>query len=76
VVFDYLLDTMQADPDASPVPARVWQHLLRDLHADDALAIGVAAYWADERQVAERAWQVAADAGDHDAEFNLGVLLK
>jgi tetratricopeptide (TPR) repeat protein len=76
VVFDYLLDTVQAAPDASPVPARVWQHLLSDLHADDALAIGVAAYWADERQVAERAWQVAANTGDHDAELNLGVLLK
>jgi TPR repeat protein len=75
VVFDYLLDTVQADPDAPPVPSGVWEHLVRDLRIDDALRVGVAAYEANEHQVAEQAWHIAADAGDHDAEFNLGLLL-
>jgi uncharacterized protein len=79
VVFDYLLDTVQADPDAPPVPSRVWEHLLSDLQLDDAFAVGVAAYRAGEHQVAERAWRVAADAGGIGgivAEYNLGLLLQ
>jgi tetratricopeptide (TPR) repeat protein len=74
VVFDYLLDSVQADPNAATVPSRIWEHLLSNLQLEDARAVGVAAYEAGEYQVAERAWQVAADAGDHVAEFNLGVL--
>jgi uncharacterized protein len=74
VVFDYLLDTVQANPDTPPVPSRVWEHLVGHLLVDDALAVGLAAYQAGEHQVAERAWQMAADAGDHDAEYNLGLL--
>jgi TPR repeat protein len=75
-VFDYLLDTVQADPDAWSVPPRVWEHLLSDLQVDDALAVGLAAYQADEHGVAERAWQLAADADHHDAQYNLGILLQ
>jgi TPR repeat protein len=74
-VFDYLLDTVQTDPDARPVPSLIWEHLLSRLQADDALAVGLAAYQADEDGVAERAWQLAADAGHHDAQYNLGILL-
>lgn len=75
-MFDYLLDTVQADPDARPVPSLVWNHLLSGLQVDDALAVGLAAYQADEHGVAERAWQLAADADHHDAEYNLGILLR
>lgn len=75
-VFDYLLDTVQADPDARPVPSRVWDHLLSGLQVDDALAVGLAAYQADEHGVAERAWHLAADADHHDAQYNLGILLQ
>jgi Tetratricopeptide repeat len=53
----------------------VWERLLADLQSADALAIGVAAYKADQHGVAEQAWRIAAQAGDHDAEYNLGVLL-
>jgi TPR repeat protein len=76
VVFDYLLDTVQSEPDAPAVPSVVWERLLRGLQADDALAVGFAAHQADEHWVAERAWQVAAEAGDHGAENNLGVLFQ
>jgi hypothetical protein len=43
---------------------------LRSLQVDDAVAVGLAAYQADQHWVAERAWQLAADADDHDAEYN------
>jgi tetratricopeptide (TPR) repeat protein len=76
VVFDYLLDSVQADPATPAVPSGVWERLLSDLQVDDALAVGVAAYQAGEHRVAERAWQTAADAGDHSAETNLGIVLK
>jgi uncharacterized protein len=74
VVFDYLLDSVQADPGAPPVPPSVWERLLRDVHVDDLVAIGIAAYQANEHQVAERAWFTAADAGDHEAHYHLGVV--
>jgi len=76
VVFDYLLDTLQADLDAPAVPARVWECLLADLDADDGLAVGVAAYEAAQSGFAEQAWRRAADAGHHPAEYNLGLLLE
>jgi tetratricopeptide (TPR) repeat protein/type II secretory pathway pseudopilin PulG len=76
VVFDYLLDRLQADPEAPPVPPRVWERLLADLRPDDGVAVGVAAHTAGQHSFAEQAWHIAADAGDHDAESILGFLLK
>jgi TPR repeat protein len=74
VVFDYLLDRLQADPDTPMVPPRVWESLLADLRPEDGVNVGVAAHWAGQHSFAERAWQQAADAGLHEAEYNLGVL--
>jgi len=39
------------------------------------LRVGVAAYVAGRASRAEQAFRRAAEAGDHAAEFNLGVLL-
>jgi uncharacterized protein len=74
VVFDYLLDQLQADPETPLVPPRVWESLLADLRPDDGVDVGVAAYWGGQHKFAERAWQEAADAGLHEAVYNLGVL--
>jgi hypothetical protein len=74
VVFDYLLDQLQADPDTPMVPPRVWESLLANLRPEDGVDVGVAAHWAGQHSFAERAWQQAADAGLHEAEYNLGVL--
>jgi len=74
VVFDYLLDSLQADPDRPVVPPRVWGRLLADLSPDDGFTVGLAAYTAEQYAFAGQAWRVAADAGDHRAEHSLGLL--
>jgi TPR repeat protein len=74
VVFDYLLDRLQTDPGTPPVPMRVWECLLVDLSSDDAFSIGMAAYQSEQFEIAVEAWRVAADAGDHQVEHNLGLL--
>jgi TPR repeat protein len=74
VVFDYLLDRLQPDPDTPMVPPRVWESVLADLRPEDGVDVGVAAHWAGQHSFAERAWQQAADAGLHEAEYNLGIL--
>jgi len=76
VAFDYLPDRLQTDPAAAAVPGRVWTGLLPHLPLEDAASFGIAAYSAGQPQVAEQAFRRAADAGDHSAEFNLGVLLQ
>jgi len=76
VVFDYLVDQVQLSPDAAPVPDVVLERLLVDPAPEDAFGIGVAGYETGQRPIAERAFRAAAEAGDHDAESNLGVLLR
>jgi TPR repeat protein len=75
VAFDYLVDRVQADPSTAPVLDVVWQRLLHDVSRDDASAVGLAAFRADRREIAEQAWRKAAEAGYHDAEYLLGALL-
>jgi tetratricopeptide (TPR) repeat protein len=93
VVFDYVLDQVQLNPDASPVPHVVWHRLLTDPLPEDAFSIGLAAWQTPNEwrpihgtpglappyewcPIAERAFRAAADAGHHDAEVNLGLLLR
>jgi Flp pilus assembly protein TadD len=76
VVFDYLLDQIQRAPNAPPVPGVVWERLLVDPTPEDAAGVGIAAYQAGQWPIAERALRVAADAGDHRAESDLGFLLE
>jgi eukaryotic-like serine/threonine-protein kinase len=76
VVFDYLLDQVQRAQDAPAVPDVVWERLVVTPDPEDAFGVGVAAYQAGQRSIAERAFLVAADAGNHLAESNLGTLLQ
>jgi tetratricopeptide (TPR) repeat protein len=76
VAFDYLVDQHQADTAAPPVPDGTWAAAVRLAAPDDALAVATAAYLAGQHEIAEQATRKAADAGDHDAEYNLGVLLQ
>jgi TPR repeat protein len=74
VVFDYLLDRVQRIPDALPVQGAVWERLLVDPQPEDAFRVGMAAYLTGQWPITGRALSVAAEAGHHDAEYNLGVL--
>jgi eukaryotic-like serine/threonine-protein kinase len=75
VVFDYLVDRVQTDPAAPSIPEMTWTRLLRGLEPDDAVAVGRAADRQGDERHAERAWRVAAAAGDHQGETDLGLLL-
>jgi tetratricopeptide (TPR) repeat protein len=75
VVFDYLVDRVQTDPAAPPIPETTWTRLLSDLEPDDAAAIGRVANRKGDEEHAERAWHVAAVAGHREAEVDLGLLL-
>jgi hypothetical protein len=75
VVFDYLVDQVQKDSAAPPIPETTWTRLLSGLEPDDAAAIARAADRKGDEEHAERAWRVAAAAGYHDAETDLGLLL-
>ena len=76
VAFDYLVDRLEAEPAAPVVPDATWAAVVAVAGAGEALGVGVAAYFAGRHGLAEQAWRKAADAGHHDAEFNLGVLLQ
>jgi uncharacterized protein len=76
VAFDYLVDRVQAESAAPPVPEATWKRLLRDLNNDDAFLVGLGAVDANRQDLAEQAWRRAADVGHHAAEFNLGLLFQ
>jgi Tfp pilus assembly protein PilF len=75
VVFDYLVDQVQMDPAAPPIPESTWSRLLSGLEPADANAIGWAANRKGDEEHAERAWHVAAAAGHRGAATDLGLLL-
>jgi TPR repeat protein len=66
-VFDYLLDRIQRDPRAAPVPEATWNRLIRDLPADAAAGIGFAAYAAGRTEAAEAAFRTGMTASDPHA---------
>jgi TPR repeat protein len=66
-VFDYLLDRVQRDSRAAPVPDATWNRLIADLPADDAAGIGFAAYSAGRMEAAEAAFRVGMTASDPHA---------
>ncbi|MBB6001332.1 TPR repeat protein [Streptomonospora salina] len=59
-----------------PVPAAVWEAALEEASEEDRRTVGVTAYTAGRRAVAETAWRTAVEAGDIRAMRSLGVLLK
>ncbi|WP_086855983.1 ATP-binding protein, partial [Amycolatopsis lexingtonensis] len=78
---DYLLDRTQqthidsAAPLTGPVSDTTWTIVTTALTPMQNFRVGITAYVAGRRDVAERAFISAAAAGDADAQFNLGVVL-
>ncbi len=66
-VFDYLLDRVQRDSRAAPVPDATWSRLIADLPADDAAVIGFAAYTAGRIEAAAAAFSAGMTASDPHA---------
>jgi hypothetical protein len=64
--FDYLVDSVQRDPNASPVPRHVWRRLLEIPQSASELAtIASMARWnAGEAAIAEEAFRLVAEAND------------
>jgi hypothetical protein len=64
VAFDYLVDTLQNDPNGPAIPRSVWERLLAVLRSRDVVELGVSAYEARQWEIAERAWRKADAAED------------
>ncbi len=75
--FDYLINHFEQRSDQYPVPRSTWEALAAELaEPEELVALGVAAYDADVRDIADQVWRRAAEAGETDAAYNLGVLLE
>lgn len=76
VVFDYLPDVVDADPDAAPIPDATWQELIRQAEPAEAANIGWAAYyWYQQWDHARTAFARAVDGGDVMAAIGLASCL-
>ncbi len=75
IAFDYLVDQLQGESTAPPVPDRTWTAVVSVVATDSASGVATAAYFAGRPDIAEQANRKAADAGDHIAQSNLGLLL-
>jgi hypothetical protein len=64
MAFDYLVDTLQNDPNGPAIPRSVWERLLAVLRPMDIVELGVSAYEAGQWEIAERAWRKADAAED------------
>lgn len=69
--FGYLIDAVEADPDQSDVHEATWSALIARLPATDCWHIGEAAYARRLLDVAQSAYQRAADAGNRPAELRI-----
>ncbi|MEU0008851.1 tetratricopeptide repeat protein [Streptomyces sp. NPDC006314] len=68
--FDYLVDSVARDPEASDVPDSVWLAALK--HADDGTRplIAQVASFSEQWAIAEQAWRPLAEAGVEEAVIN------
>ena len=71
--FDYLVDHITEA--AAPIPEQLWQLSLNEAQPTELMALGYAAYRSTNLPVSEHAFRKAAEAGDSEAMFTLGVLL-
>ena len=62
VAVDYLVDAVQRNPDAYPVPEATWRTVVDSLEPDEAWDVGTAAYRAQLPHIAERAFRVGTQA--------------
>jgi TPR repeat protein len=72
--FDYLVDYLTAGRLA--IPEQLWQLSLTEALPTEYGELGYAAYQSKNLLVAELGFRKAADAGDSNAMYNLGVLLE
>ena len=75
VVFDYVLDQVQADPAAPDIPASVWTELLATGTRDDMLRLGVTAAAAKQYERSEEAYRPIAELGDPAGMCCLGLVV-
>ena len=71
--FDYLVDHITEA--ALAIPEQLWQLSLDEAQPTEWMDLGYAAYQSTNLPVAEHAFHKAADDGDSEAMFFLGVLL-
>jgi tetratricopeptide (TPR) repeat protein len=70
VASDYLVDAVQRNPDAYPVPEATWRLVVECLEPDEAWDVGAAAYRAKLPRIAERAFRVGTRASRTEARGN------
>lgn len=75
-VFDYLVDHLQRDPGASPVPEPIWQACLEDASPSELRQAAYAAFAVRRREIAEAAFRKNAGEGDLEAMNSLGIILQ
>ncbi|MBZ9638087.1 tetratricopeptide repeat protein, partial [Streptomyces sp. PSKA30] len=76
VVFDYLPDVVERDPDAAPIPDATWQELIGRAEPTEAAHLGWAAYdWYQQWDHAQAAFRAALEGGYVMAAAGLAACL-
>ncbi|WP_151483753.1 tetratricopeptide repeat protein [Streptomyces albicerus] len=76
VVFDYLPDVVEADPDAAPIPDTTWHELIDRAEPAEAAHLGWTAYdWYQQWDPAQAAFAAAVDGGYVMAAAGLAACL-
>jgi tetratricopeptide (TPR) repeat protein len=78
---DYLVAVCDGQDGSPPQPVRdaTWPFVFGHVPAADVLHVGFTAYTRGLRDVAQRAWQLVTQSGDHaagQAAYDLGILLE
>jgi uncharacterized protein len=71
--FDYLVDTIQRQPGAKPIPDLIWNWLLDNVPNAEIWQIGRAAEWVSRSDVATIAFERLARQGDGHGAFHVGL---
>jgi hypothetical protein len=76
LAFDYLVDSLQGDPSAPPIPDAVWQKVVALAKGDTARSVALRADYAKPRrlEIAELAYRKAAESQDVDSIRTVGYL--
>ena len=62
--FDYLLDKLQADPNAHAAKDAAWEAVLGEVKPYEAWEVGQNAYWANRVAYSEQAFRKGLESGD------------
>ena len=63
---DYLLDEVQKNEAAAPVPDRTWEAVLAEIEPLDAWEVGREAYWASRATFAEEAYRIGLRSAEQE----------